>query len=270
MKKLIIFILITTSSFAKDYFQCKSKFPIEFELILEAYQENDLNREEQQELADLIKRFDHYFSNSKNLSQTLKASIYKSLLRVPFYKSSTLEPASVKELKFQYPKLSTDFSKWISSSLYKDADLLFSSDAHKEYLLQKSEGELKSPNAKMVSKKIQILNRLYSYFPVEDIQLEIRLKDSLLNILKNIHFSLVLQSDKTEKIEMPETLDKLKHFTYSPARPLKANNIQKTPEKSRTVEEILDSNGEPPISKPDNSKATLPAPTNDADWLQDF
>jgi len=264
---ILILFIASPIVVAKEYFKPKAKLPLEFELILEAYQSNDLSKEESIELADLIKSFDFHFSkyNNSELSLLIKSSIYKSLLRVPYNKNTFLDASNFKTLQENYKKLNTDFSKWITSSLFKDVDLLFSSSAYKDYLIQKSEGELKSPSAKLVSKKIQILNRLFSYFPVESNQLELKLKDTLIEIFKNIHFILVLQSEKSEKVELVDSLSKLQYFEYMPAMPV---STEKT-KKSRSVEEILESDQatkqeQGPIGPP------LPMPTNDADWLQDF
>ncbi|MCK6595775.1 MAG: hypothetical protein L6Q33_11280 [Bacteriovoracaceae bacterium] len=238
---LLLTIIISTPLCAKvfTYSPITKKFPIEFELLFNFLQSEELNPDEKYQFERSIVELDRLARNmnEEELLFITKTEIYKTLLK----------PNDRTALKREMFNPSTE---------YKDLMLLKNSRQTPPVELLK------------IERRLELALKLAMNVNSEsNSQLKAELKTKALNLLRNLEnaFKLIALQSKFAPLAQEVTLSSLKFFKaeeVTPVTTMQQNKIKV----EKTIDDILN-----PVLNSDSDKKVeaLPQPVNENEWLLD-
>lgn len=256
------------------YSPIAKKFPIEFELLFNFLQSEELNPDERYQFERSIVEIDRLARNmnEEELLFVTKTEIYKTLLKPTdstALKREMFNPQFMSTVRMALNNAKNDaFTKWFLTALEKDLTTLFNSTEYKDLMLLKNSRQTPPVELLRVERRLELALKLAMNVNSEsNSQLRAELKTKSLNVLRNLEnsFKLIALQSKFDPLSAEVSLTNLKFFK---AEEIQANATkqQREVKKDKTIDEILN-----PVLNSDstNKNAPLPQPVGEDDWLLD-
>lgn len=289
---LLLFFLLPNIAWSEKVISGSKALPKEFNLLLENL--HFYSPEAIEKIRPQLFSIDYnarYFSSEDILLLT-KIEIYKTFLKS--YETPSKIPVdgkSIEVIKMAISKSQDNFMTWFLNALLKDSQDLINNPSYKEFLLQKDVNvKIQKVDYRKAQKKAELLQAwILKIYPNTDdfpdnfkARLAPKLLESIANIEKSLSF-IVRESYFGIKTTEPKLDSDLKFISFKDSIP--QIKTGKKPDgsigESKSVEDILAPViGSPlenlPAPVPDSwilepeAEPSLPKPTNDAGWLEDF
>lgn len=273
---LLLTIIISTPLCAKvfTYSPITKKFPIEFELLFNFLQSEELNPDEKYQFERSIVELDRLARNmnEEELLFITKTEIYKTLLKpndTTALKREMFNPQFMSTVRMALNNAKNDaFTKWFLTALEKDLTSLFNSTEYKDLMLLKNSRQTPPVELLKIERRLELALKLAMNVNSEsNSQLKAELKTKALNLLRNLEnaFKLIALQSKFAPLAQEVTLSSLKFFKaeeVTPVTTMQQNKIKV----EKTIDDILN-----PVLNSDSDKKVeaLPQPVNENEWLLD-
>lgn len=256
------------------YSPIAKKFPIEFELLFNFLQSEELNPDERYQFERSIVEIDRLARNmnEEELLFVTKTEIYKTLLKPTdstALKREMFNPQFMSTVRMALNNAKNDaFTKWFLTALEKDLTTLFNSTEYKDLMLLKNSRQTPPVELLRVERRLELALKLAMNVNSEsNSQLRAELKTKSLNVLRNLEnsFKLIALQSKFDPLSAEVSLTNLKFFKAEEVQP-NATKQQREVKKDKTIDDILN-----PVLNADstNKNAPLPQPVGEDDWLLD-
>lgn len=279
MRYLLIFLILTVSTFATDFRDAyKGKInlsvtgmPSEYQILISSINHYALSKEDKDELLSNIVISDTFFSKipKKELFILSKMEIYKTVLS--HFKTSQYKPLRVDQKVINdLEKISVasaddihPFSLWVLKALIKDLKIIIRYKYYQTYLTQKAQSKkLQNIELLKLDRKVTLLTpwiRTFKLSSPEEINLLLR--PLHFKIIKRLAFlsKTIYQTTSFEKEPALSTLESLTMFKYSRELTNQESTLKKIDDVIGNIELF------PKKDENNTSITKLPEPSND--WI---
>lgn len=256
------------------YSPIAKKFPIEFELLFNFLQSEDLTPDERYQFERSIVEIDRLARNmnEEELLFVTKTEIYKTLLKpsdATALKREMFNPQFMSTVRMALNNAKNDaFTKWFLTALEKDLTTLFNSTEYKDLMLLKTSRQTPPVELLKVERRLELALKLAMNVNSDsNAQLKAELKTKSLNVLRNLEnsFKLIALQSKFDPLASDVSLTNLKFFKAEELVK-NATKQQEPVKKEKSIDDILN-----PVLNADspNKIDALPKPVGEDEWLLD-